>query len=300
MRTLLSSAVGVVMLAGTASAVDGVLEINQACAVNTGCFAGDAAGFPVEISQAGSYRLTGNLNVSSANVTAIEITARDITLDMNGFAIIGPASGSGTGNGIHGDISPSTANVTVTNGVVRGMGNDGINLRGAGARVEGVQAISNANDGIAVGITGTVTACSATLNGDIGIRASNNSVVTGNTARFNGSESAFGSGISAGNGSTVLGNSSSSNQGEGIVAGPGCTVTNNAVVENTEDGIRCSNGACSVVGNTAFGNDLYGLNLAADTGYTNNVISTTNATQGTVSGGVEIGTNLCDGSTTCP
>ena len=43
-------------------AVDGVLEINQTCAVNTGCFSGDAAGFPVTIDgSAGlSYVLTAN------------------------------------------------------------------------------------------------------------------------------------------------------------------------------------------------------------------------------------------------
>ncbi len=37
-------------------AVDGVLEINQACAVNTGCFAGDTAGFPVIIASGPLHR----------------------------------------------------------------------------------------------------------------------------------------------------------------------------------------------------------------------------------------------------
>jgi hypothetical protein len=32
-----------IALTSPALAVDGVLEINQACAVNTGCFSGDAA-----------------------------------------------------------------------------------------------------------------------------------------------------------------------------------------------------------------------------------------------------------------
>ena len=38
-----------------AIASDGVLEINQTCAVQTGCFSGDVAGFPVTISTSGSY-----------------------------------------------------------------------------------------------------------------------------------------------------------------------------------------------------------------------------------------------------
>jgi hypothetical protein len=37
-----------------ALAVDGVLEINQTCAEQTGCFTGDAAGFPVTISASGA------------------------------------------------------------------------------------------------------------------------------------------------------------------------------------------------------------------------------------------------------
>ncbi len=51
----------ILALAGPALAVDGVAEINQTCAVQTGCFGGDAAGYPVTIDgTAGtSYRLTG-------------------------------------------------------------------------------------------------------------------------------------------------------------------------------------------------------------------------------------------------
>ncbi len=45
-------------LATSAYASDGVLEINQACAVNTGCFPGDDPGFPVTVVQPGSYSLT--------------------------------------------------------------------------------------------------------------------------------------------------------------------------------------------------------------------------------------------------
>ena len=46
---LFTTAAAWLALAPMAYAVDGVLEINQTCAVNTGCFAGDAAAFPVTI-----------------------------------------------------------------------------------------------------------------------------------------------------------------------------------------------------------------------------------------------------------
>jgi hypothetical protein len=43
MRSILTSLL-FLSLAGSSLASDGVLEINQTCAVQTGCFAGDTAG----------------------------------------------------------------------------------------------------------------------------------------------------------------------------------------------------------------------------------------------------------------
>src|SRR6266567_2659981 len=78
-----------------AYAVDGVVLINQSSALAGNVTPGDAPGFPVTISVAGSYRLSGNLTVPDANTTAIEITADDVTIDLNGFSIIGPTVCSG-------------------------------------------------------------------------------------------------------------------------------------------------------------------------------------------------------------
>ncbi len=60
-------------LAGPALAVDGVAEINQTCAVQTGCFSGDTAGYPVSIegSAGRSYRLTSDLVIQSVNSNGI-------------------------------------------------------------------------------------------------------------------------------------------------------------------------------------------------------------------------------------
>ena len=93
-------------LALPALAVDGVLEINQTCAL-TGCFSGDAAGFPVTLSETGSYRLTGVLTLSDSDETGILVTADDVSIDLNGFGIQGPnqctgggAAGGSVGGGI--------------------------------------------------------------------------------------------------------------------------------------------------------------------------------------------------------
>jgi hypothetical protein len=52
------------------------------------------------------------------------------------------------------------------------------------------------------------------------------------------------------------------------------------------------------MGNTVRDNSGIGLNLGSNTGYTNNVITSNSG--GTVSGGIQMGTNLCNTSTTCP
>src|SRR5262245_52284714 len=81
----------VVAITSPALAVDGVIEINHAAAIAGGVTPGDGPGYPVTISQPGSYRLTGPLSPSS--VSAIRITASDVTLDLNEFRV-SPAAGA--------------------------------------------------------------------------------------------------------------------------------------------------------------------------------------------------------------
>src|SRR5262245_56442078 len=127
------SIVGSMLLATPALAVDGVIEINQVAVFAGGITPGDTPGFPATLSQAGSYRLTGNLDVTkmqngnpqpnSENVTAILVAADDVQIDLNGFAIIGPVTcsgnpttctpSSGTGSGIE---DQGVHRVTVRNG----------------------------------------------------------------------------------------------------------------------------------------------------------------------------------------
>src|SRR5262245_11599909 len=86
-RACLMAAVLMVSLSSSLQAVDGVWFITQNSALAGYAIPGDAPGFPVTITQPGSYRLAGNLTVPTVFVTAIQITADDVTLDLNGFAI---------------------------------------------------------------------------------------------------------------------------------------------------------------------------------------------------------------------
>ena len=78
-------------LSGSLFAVDGVVLIDQNRALAGGVTPGDFPGFPISITQPGSYRLSGNLTVGANVTSAIEISANNVTLDLNGFQITGPA-----------------------------------------------------------------------------------------------------------------------------------------------------------------------------------------------------------------
>src|SRR5262249_51548190 len=154
----------------------------------------------------------------------IEITADDVTLDLNGFSITGPTFCSGyptatgctlVGTGV--GISSTTSNVTVTNGTVRGMGSFAIQSSGAGTRIEKIRAFNNGGGGIACTATGCVV---------------KESIVDGNGGLV---------AVSVSDGCTVTGTTASGNGGHGIQTGPVCTVSDNTANNNGSDGINSQN-----------------------------------------------------------
>jgi hypothetical protein len=101
-------AIASLVLAATAQAQ--VVNIDQAKAMAGGVTPGDAPGFPITISQPGSYRLTGDLSVTDPAVHGIEINAAgSVTLDLGGFTIRGPRCGA----------SRCTINPPPVNGIYR-------------------------------------------------------------------------------------------------------------------------------------------------------------------------------------
>jgi hypothetical protein len=246
-------------------AADGVLEINQACAVNGGCFTGDTTGFPVTITQPGSYLLTGNLTLSAANDTGILVDSDDVTLDLNGFTIQGITVCSGApvtsctnvadpiqdaGYGVTTPLSTPRRNVAVMNGTVRNMGSTGISLKG---RVIDVRAISNGSSGISVLADSIVRGCTATNNRRQGINVNN---------YFTDPDNAL----------TLIGD--------------------NVASHNGEHGVNVSNIAALVIGNVISNNGSRGLNTSTGhLGYSKNVF----LNNGLEPVGNSLGDNLCDG-----
>jgi hypothetical protein len=88
-----------------------------------------AGGFPVKITKSGSYILDANLLVGVILPDAIKVSVSNVSINLNGFAIIGPAAGSGMGVDAVGQ-----NNVTVTNGTITGMGGAGISTGNNGTK----------------------------------------------------------------------------------------------------------------------------------------------------------------------
>jgi hypothetical protein len=193
MHSLVLTLVLLLTLATSASASDGVLEINQACATSAGgCFPGDSAGWPVTITQQGSYRLTGNLSLP-LNTTAIQIDSINVTVDLGGFQVSGPNVCTGypvsTCTVVSGapGIVTSVAYVVVRNGSVTGMGGDCVSLVGPSNELDHVRASSCGHDGIFVGPVGRVTNSLGIANYRVGIMFNDGGAfIQGNEARANG------------------------------------------------------------------------------------------------------------------
>lgn len=293
-------------------------DIDQDCATGTGCFAGDSGGFPVTITEPGSYRLISNLETSDPAQTLIEITSvGGVTLDLQGFHLRGPADCSGvplscTDTGTGRGVTTTTFGVTIRNGTVEGMGSNGLELA-AEARVQNVTVKDSGSTGIDVRHDSRISDCIVKQNGFDGIQAGDDSVLTDNVSVGNGND-----GISLLH-SRVVGNIASDNGKYGIECGGECVVRDNRAAGNADIGLRIP-GASTIIGNTATenggsgiintagsgtvldnvssSNGGYGLDLRSSTAYARNVVN--GNTTGTVDGGTQVGQNICDFNTTCP
>lgn len=211
MKTILL-AVALCAVSATASAVDGVIEINHARALAGGVTPGDTPGYPVTLSQTGSYRLTGNLTLPDQNTGGIVVSAFSAraSIDLNGFSIIGPNTCSGvsgvvcsaSGSGI--GVELAGANSRVYNGAIIGTGSDAVSTMANGALIERLSISDASGYGINVGGQASIVRDnSIALVSSAGIRTTNYGIqVSGNSIYYSG-----GVGIDANITTLVSGNS---------------------------------------------------------------------------------------------
>ena len=94
-------------------------QIEPRTIVNSANTPGDGTSLFI-ISQPGSYYLTTNL-VGVSGKNGINIAANCVTLDLNGFALLG---GPGSSSAIY--ILGAQTNITVRNGTISGWGSSGV------------------------------------------------------------------------------------------------------------------------------------------------------------------------------
>ncbi|MFO0835570.1 MAG: right-handed parallel beta-helix repeat-containing protein [Phycisphaerales bacterium] len=233
-----------------------------------------------KITQRGSYYLTGNITVPT-NSYAIEITANDVTIDLNGFSVSTAISS------LSGIYSTGT-NCTIRNGTVRGFAGSGVDFNAAGANVENVTVDSCGSSGIRVGVRSFVSQCLTQNNTLYGIYADSGSRIRGCTSSQSGvvgiyissgsfaesciSYSNTGDGFSTSDGAvirdctayynggngfgvswgiTITGCTSHSNAGHGFSFGSYCDIENNSARGNGSSPSSVGAGFYSASGNTA-------------------------------------------------
>ena len=288
---------GSVLAPSIARAGDGLIELNQTCAVETGCTAGDAPGYPITLTTRGSYRLTSDLAVPDQNTNGIQVGADDVTIDFGGFTLYGPGfvpisthvcTLPGSGIGISAVPATAPSGFVVQNGRVRGMGWHGIFVDSPSARAERMIVERNCGVGMRFGTAALVVDSQARANVDIGIWLGSGSrirdsiadnnfsdgingdgsvVVTGCIAtsnRFNGINLDLGA-----NGGLVLGSAAIGNGASGILQGSGMIIVDSSASGNAQFGIGGGaaglnalgvNGAGGTTGTTVVGcNEINGV-----------------------------------------
>ncbi|MDX2145906.1 MAG: right-handed parallel beta-helix repeat-containing protein [Planctomycetota bacterium] len=241
-----------------ASSYKTLSEVEPRIAINSTNTPGDSDTSPslFKITQPGSYYLTTNV-AGVAGKNGIEITASGVTVDLNGFDIVGVA---GSLNGVVATVG-GLEYIEVRNGSIRGWGGDGLALGGAGVDssiVRDIRSSDNAGTGILAGPGTLVSGCVASSNAGAGIAASVICVVTGCSAFDNG-----GSGIVASTGSTITNCTSIANFAGGFVFGNACTIIGCSAEGNGSDGIDGSI-AATITNCTSYNNT--GNGISAGTG----------------------------------
>ncbi len=311
----------VMSVSSLAVASDGAILVNQASALAGDVTPGDGPGFPVEITEPGLYRLVGNLDTRGQpepwNLNAIVVTAGGVTLDLNGFEIIGPttcnhdtvncaplASEIGLGNGVL--VMPEMATdliefsgFRIHNGTIRGMPTAGL-LSGVSSEVRGLSVIENGLQGLLATEGSVVENVIAEYNGGIGIGV--NGTVRNCTASYNHAQGIFAAGP------TIVESSMASyNLEEGIFANPGSSLFNNLSTRNEGNGFRCF--GCTMVDNHASRNIGLGVNLGGSFGDFGSIAASLSGNNFTANGAgsisvsgihvIALGPNACTvGSTT--
>jgi len=212
---------------------------------------------PLVIDQPGSYYLAEDI-FAFPSAYGIEITASYVTLDMNGFSLIGNLEvGSWAGIWAH-PPSGTLQGIVIKNGTIRDFLGDGIDLTLAKySRVESMFITHNGLDGTGHGVRADTSIIKDTIVADhpeIGIGGFGN-IVTGCISTENDI------GIS---GAVVSTSYALFNTDDGLRTSSNGVISNSSAVANGGDGVQATD-------SLVIGNAVDGLNLTNGTGIHNEV-----------------------------
>lgn len=225
-----------------------------------------------KITQPGSYYLTGNITGVSGK-HGVKIDGDGVTLDLNGFELVGAA---GTLDGVR--VVPGRRSVTVRNGSLRAWRGAGLSAVG-GPNADAclyvdLRAVGNGTNensyAIDVGGASNVVNCTAAFNLGTGFRGNNGTNIQGCSASGNGGDGiicgagairdclARGNaydGLRGGAATVITGCSSTANLGAGITINFGSSARGNACLGNGW-GIYIYGDGSTVDGNTLSDNAI--------------------------------------------
>lgn len=250
-----------------------LVEVEPRIAIGKANTPGDADSV-YRIAQPGSYYLVENL-AGAVGRCGIEIAASDVTIDLNGFAMVGVA---GSLQGIRTDGVRSR--IAIRRGNISGWGGAGIDLVAGGtgglnSLMEGITVASNGGMGAKGTVATIFRSCQARLNGSDGLVSQGEGVFEGCISRENAGSGFLtgtsggqvrgcmarqngGHGFELGLGSQIADSTSQFNGGDGITAVAGSIVARCTARENDGVGIRGAQG-CAIVESSAIQNSLQGI-----------------------------------------
>jgi parallel beta-helix repeat protein len=225
-------------------------QIEARTIVNSANTPGDGTNLFI-ISQPGSYYLTANVVpfrfLGGTAKNGIEITANNVTLDLNGFAMQGAMGNSGI------YIPYAQTNITVRNGTISGWAANGIDSASSSSWnqvFERLNISTCGDDGVTSYGTAAVRDCNCENNTEDGIDCFGGGIISGCMVNKNGFD-----GIQMGGG-TISGCSVQLNGNIGILVVVGSTVSGCYVEWNTANGIFLDATGCAVIGNTCYANNI--------------------------------------------
>lgn len=205
-------------------------EVEPRVAINSTNTPGNATNVFV-ITQPGSYYLAANVAVPSGK-NGILVSASRVTIDLNGFAIVG-STGSLEGITTAGG-SPS--HVNVRNGTIATCGSTGINLVWApSCLIENVAFAGNKGHGLQAGNNTHVSNCSASNTTNSGFYSAGGVVFHDCTAYWNGS------GFVSQQSDVYERCVAQSNNGVGFSIAVDTKIINCQAIGNASQGIVCGN-----------------------------------------------------------